>query len=79
MMTMVLYCPSCHYASGNTVTVDWPSPMDARRYRPLICQQCGSDFSFEVDYRGMRSIAVREQRLLEAFLEGRRRNKTVHK
>ncbi len=72
MMALTLHCPFCHHATGNVVTVDWPEPLDVRRYHPLICQECGSDFTFEVDRSGMRSIATREQRLLSAFLEGRR-------
>lgn len=75
MMALALHCPFCHHQTGNVVTVDWPEPLDLRRYHPLICQQCGSDFTFEVDRTGMRSIATREQRLLGEFLEGRRRNK----
>jgi hypothetical protein len=55
MMLVDLHCPVCRRPSGNRLVVDWPCPMDARTYNPLICGECGNDFAFRIDARGMRA------------------------
>ena len=76
MMVMQLYCPVCHCESGNAVTVDWPEPLEARVYRPLICIECGREFSFGIDgINGMRCWTREHHVELAEFLDRRRRNK----
>lgn len=73
MMTMELHCPVCHHLSGNTITCDWPEPVEARRYANLICRECGRDFHFQVDASGMRAWTHNRGSELGDFLERRRR------
>jgi hypothetical protein len=71
MIRMEIHCPLCHHTSGNALTVDWPWPMEARCYSPLICLECGVEFKFEIDYTGMRTTGQRGQLLLDEFLKRR--------
>jgi hypothetical protein len=75
MIVMELHCPSCHCISGNQITCDWPEPLDARAYFPLICKECGREFSFGVDKdNGMRCWCTPLKTThLNDFLERRRR------
>ena len=71
MTRMELHCPICHHASGNAIVADWPEPLSTISYQPLICGECGVEFSFQIDRDGMRSTAKREQLLLEEFMRRR--------
>lgn len=72
MTRMELHCPLCHHLSGNAITADWPWPLEARVYGPLICIECGIEFKFEViPHIGMRTTAKSGQLLLKDFLKRR--------
>ena len=75
MMVMQLTCPVCHHASGNTLTCDWPEPMDGRRYENLICAECGREFAFQIDPRGMITFTRHPGVELVDFLNRRRRSR----
>lgn len=73
MIVMQLHCPACHYLSGNSITCDWPEPLQAKHYRALICIECGRDFSFCIDGQGMRAMLYARGTELADFLDRRRR------
>jgi hypothetical protein len=68
MMAVQLHCPSCRCQSGNWLTVDWPEPLEARTYKPLICKECASEFAFEIDGTGMRCRGSGGLTLMNTFL-----------
>ena len=78
MHVMELHCPACHCASGNKLTVDWPEPLNARKYAPLICSECASEFQFDIDANGMRCTGMVRHNELNDFLARRRQLTPAH-
>lgn len=73
MIVLNLYCPACHCASGNAITVDWPEPLEPHVYSPLICAECGRDFTFGIDgANGMRCWITERHVELTEFLARRK-------
>jgi hypothetical protein len=73
VIVMQLHCPICHYPSGNSLTCDWPEPLQRKQYDNLICTECGRDFSFCIDDTGMRSLYFNRGDELADFMDRRRR------
>jgi hypothetical protein len=75
MISLELHCPTCHHKSGNAITVDWPEPLEPQAYFPLLCKECGRNFSFAADgVNGMRCWTTTRTTQLADFLERRKRN-----